>query len=280
MNNEFRELLVQSVAERVPESVDRAAVLLSGGIDSLTCAFALNKIGLNVTGYTFFVEGRGSEDVRAARKAADLFEWRHTVIEVPTENLEEDFLLLASSYDCDVKTEFENTWPFLYVYPEMEEEVVVSGIAADGHYGVSRKAMMHYRDDLETLNQFRSRYFSGDNPAGIRQQRELSRRYEKKLVPPYLDERVKDYWMQFTWEEINEPRQKQKVMQAFPDRFHRFGWRPHKNLQLEAGVDVVFESLLDSPLNKNNRNRVMDLGHDFGKFNNLDPKRWLNNRTP
>jgi len=30
------------------------------------------------------------------------------------------------------------------VYPEIKEQVVLSGWAADGYYGISKKAMLHY----------------------------------------------------------------------------------------------------------------------------------------
>lgn len=268
MNSEFRRLLIEIVEKQIGDQ-DTAAVLLSGGIDSLSCAFALEEIGVNPVGYTFFVDGKGSEDVRAARKAADLFGWSHTVVMIPTDTLEADFLRLARDYDCQKKTHFEVTWPFLYLYPEIEEDTVLNGLFADVHCGLSKKAMMHYRDTLDSLNEYRKGYFQSRSPSGIRQQEKLADEHDLNFVAPYADEEVKRYWREYRWEEINKPNQKQMIMQAFPERYKQFGWRAPKNLQIEGGVDDVFERLLDSDLNKNGRSRVMDLCHDYGKYNNL-----------
>ena len=84
------------------------------------------------------------------------------------------------------------------------------------------------------------------------------------MVNPYLDERVKDYFYQFTWDELNKPKQKQHIRDAFPE-LKKFGnIKPHLNLQLASGVDKVSETLLNSPeINFRNRKRIMDVCKDW-----------------
>ena len=85
-----------------------------------------------------------------------------------TDNLEEDFFKLAKEYDCKKKTHFECVFPFMYLYPEIEQEEVLSGWAADGYYGISKKAMLHYGPgkSKEKFDEFRDNYFDINNQAG------------------------------------------------------------------------------------------------------------------
>ena len=50
----------------------------------------------------------------------------------------------------------------------------------------------------------------------------------KKINPiTYLDERIKNYFYQFTWDELNKPKQKQHIRDAFPE-LNKFGnIKPH-----------------------------------------------------
>ena len=66
-----------------------------------------------------------------------------------------------------------------------------------------------------------------------------------------------------TWEELNKPFQKHIVVNAF-EEFKKFKFKKHINLQLGAGVDKLFEKLLDNrTINFKNRKRVMDIARDW-----------------
>jgi hypothetical protein len=58
-----------------------------------------------------------------------MFDVKCKVIEIPTSNLEVDFIRLAKTIGCKKKTHFECCFPFLYVYPEIKETEVLSGWA-------------------------------------------------------------------------------------------------------------------------------------------------------
>lgn len=257
-------LLEQIISEQLKE--DTVALLLSGGVDSLSCGFAAQALGKRVHAYTFQIENQTSEDSRVAVFAARKLGWEFTLVRVQTKRLEEDFLELAGKWECKKKTQFECTYPFLYLIPQITEKYVLSGIAADGHFGLSKKAMMHFKTPKEKFDEFRTKYFSSPNPAGQLQQKALIESYGKIQIAPYLDKRMFDYFIQFDWNEINEPVQKRLTVFAYTNLFRTVGIRPHKNLQLVAGIPSIFERLLSSRLNKKNRTRVMDLCRDYSGY--------------
>tara|TARA_R110000868_G_scaffold84663_1_gene238585 strand:+ start:2671 stop:3474 length:804 start_codon:yes stop_codon:yes gene_type:complete len=258
---QIADLLQKIIKETV--KAKSAALLLSGGVDSLSLGFACDALGIKVHAYTFQIGETRTEDSVSAERACLLMGWEYSLVKVPIVNLEKDFLILANEWGCKKKTQFECTFPFLHLIPQIKEKYVLSGIAADGHYGLSKKAMIHYRYPKEKFDLFRNNYFSQENPAGQVQQLSLLEYHGHIQCAPYLDKRVFDYFIQFDWDELNKPYQKYKVLTAYREKFQKVGRRPHMNLQLVAGVDHVFEKLLTSKLNLKNRTRVMDLCRDY-----------------
>ena len=86
---------------------DEVAVLLSGGVDSLSVAFAAHELGKKVHAYSFHLDTGSSYDSDKAAEVSQIFKWPLTIKVVPTDNLEEDFFKLAREYDCKKKTHFE-----------------------------------------------------------------------------------------------------------------------------------------------------------------------------
>ena len=264
-------LIVDIIREQAPS--DEVAVLMSGGVDSLTCAFAATRIGKKVNCYTMYVDGKETPDSITSVAAAKTFGWDIKLIDVPVKNIKDDFKKLIRSYDCVKKTQVECTFPFLYVYPHIKEKHIISGVAADGWYGVSKRACIHYKHTKELFDEFRNNYFGSSNPAGVRQQEQLSKEIDANLISPYLDDKVGKWMMQHDWDFFNKPFQKANIIKAFPE-FKTFGKnRKHANLQLVAGIPEYFEQLLnDKKLNFRNRKRVMDLIRDWVKVpeNNIE----------
>ena len=154
--------------------------------------------------------------------------------------------------------------PLVLINPKIIEKYVLTGWGADGYHGVSKKAVMHYKHPKEKFDQFRDDYFLPEKTAGLKWHLTVAEKYGKVMINPYLDKRVKDYFYQFTWDELNKPKQKQHIRDAFPE-LNKFGnIKPHLNLQLASGVDKVFETLLNSPeINFKNRKRIMDVCRDW-----------------
>lgn len=261
--SEFTKLLDGLVKDDVGTKQKKVALLLSGGVDSLTLGFALEHLGIEVVAYTFKLKGTASADAESAEKASRIMGWEFNLIEMPIDNLKKDFIELSEKWKCKKKTQFECTWPFLYIAPLVKEKYIMCGVGADSHYGLSKKAMINYRHTKELMNQFRSEYFAQENPGGWLQQIAVFQNYDIKICAPYLHPDIIKFFMQFSWEEINRPKEKQMIIDSYPEFFNKIDHRKHANMQIVAGVREVFETLLDSDLNVNNRIRVMDLCRDY-----------------
>ena len=284
------ELLETQIKNQIPTK--KCAVLLSGGVDSLSVALAAYNVGIKVIAYSFHLEGNESYDFKTAQKFSEQMGWTFKPTIVPTDNLVEDWHTLVKM-GCKKKTHFECVFPFLYVYPNITEEYVLTGWGADGYFGVSKKAQMRYGseegnkkyhdyfeknpENIKTFNEARAIYFLPENTAGLKWHNKLVDLHKKKHITPYLDDSVSDYFYSFnkdkcwlTWQALNtlngKPVQKHHVRNAFPE-LQEFGKiKQHTNLHLGAGVDKLFESLLNnSKINFNDRKRMMDVSKDWYK---------------
>ena len=103
-------LLIDQIEQ---QTIDKnVAVLLSGGVDSLSVAFAAHRMGKKITAYTFHLEGNRTYDAMKAAEVSKLMGWDcHTVV-VPTFNLVKDFQRLVKEVRCKKKTHFECCFPF------------------------------------------------------------------------------------------------------------------------------------------------------------------------
>lgn len=239
---------------------DGVALYLSGGVDSMTLGFLCNEMGFKVTAYCFEIDNNVTADSSSARRACNMFGWDLKIINVPSENLYDDFKRLTK-LGCRKKTHYECTWPMLYLFPETKEKYIFGGYGADILYGLSKQACMHYKHTIDLLNDYRAKRFADDNPNGVRQREKLARRYGKVLVEPYMDPIMPDYFKDKTWDDCNQPVQKAIVLREFPE-FKNFGRRPHVNYQLLAKIPEYFETLLAGDLNFNKRTRIIDLCRD------------------
>lgn len=273
----IKKLLEDHIRKNVTD--DKVAVLLSGGVDSISVGLAAHHAGKEVHAYSFQLGNQTSYDFAKAAEVSYKMKWEFTPVVVPIENLVSDWYRLVE-LGCRKKTHFETVFPFLYVYPEIEETYVVTGWGADGYFGVSKKAMMRYSSMKKgrnyvayckehnqkrlTFNQFREAYFAEGQCAGLDWHNKLVIEHNKKHITPYLDEKVRDYLMSKTYRELNTPKQKSIVRRDFTE-FKKFGRiETHINLHLAAGVDKLFETLLNNDeINKRGRKRMMDVSRDW-----------------
>jgi asparagine synthetase B (glutamine-hydrolysing) len=252
---------------------NECAVLLSGGVDSLSVAFAAQRLGKKLHAYTFRLSGSTSYDSDKALHAAEVMGWKCTTVEVRTDKLEEDFIRLSHDIKCIKKTHFECCFPFLHVYPHIEQTEVLSGWAADGYYGISKKAVLHYSKTKEKLDEFRDAYFSDGSRAGYNWHKRIADSHGKKFITPYLSVSVSGFFYSMDWGQLNKPYQKHHVVEAFKPEFDRIGKvKKHINLQLGSGIDELFETLLHNPrINFKNRIRVMDMCRDWAGSDSSEP---------
>ena len=116
-------IITNIVDQEAPDQT--VAVLMSGGTDSLTVAAAAHRLNKKLNCYTFRVDGKDSDDSIYAEKACKHFGWNFKLIDVPVNNIENDFFTLIKKYECKKKTHVECTFPFLYVYPHIKEKYIL-----------------------------------------------------------------------------------------------------------------------------------------------------------
>jgi len=271
-------IITNIIDKQVPDK--EVALFLSAGVDSCSVGIAAHRLGKKVHAYTFQMKGETNFDSKHAENIAKKMGWEWTLIEVPSDNLIEDFKTLSLKYNCRKKTHFECTWPFLYVYPQIKEKYIISGILADGHWFYNKslmiKGVVGKKSKKEDLDKERIKYFNPlmkngrdslnaqYNPSGWWQQILLGDEYGKVHCNPYEEKEVFDFYMKYSWREIMEPFDKHHVIEAFQKEFDLIGHRKHQNFQTVAKIPTVFETLLNVPeINFKNRIRIMDICRDW-----------------
>jgi len=257
----------------IPESV---AVLLSGGVDSLSVAFGAHRLGKKITGYSFHLNEDKSYDYCKAEEVCKIMGWRFVGVNIITSlrRLEKDWMRLVK-LGCIRKTHYECVFPFLYLYPAIEETFVLSGWGADGYYGMSRKANTIFRHKREYQIKFMDDYFSPKKQAGYIWHKRVADEYGKIFITPYLTESVKKWFYKRDWDELNREngklKQKRHIRTSFTE-FERIGKvKNHINLQKGGGIDLLFETLMKSKKinikkrknTKNSKNGVMWMCKDW-----------------
>ena len=274
----IKKLLVDHIKNNVPD--DKVAVLLSGGLDSVSVSLAAASAGKKVQAYSFHLDTHKSYDFKKAREVCEHMKWGFTEIVVPTDNLIQDWYRLVK-HGCRKKTHFETVFPFLYVYPEIVEKYVLSGWIADAYFQPGKTASMRYtsfgkakkymkavhdkKAPRVTWTQYRLNYIDGDC-AGLKEHTRLAESHDKIHITPYGDKKIRELLFKKTWKQLNKPRQKETIRKDFTE-LKKFGKiKDHQNLHLNAGVDKLFETLLNnSDINFNNRKRMMDVCRDWYK---------------
>ena len=283
----IKKLLENHIKENIPD--EEVAVLLGGGVDAISIALTAHDCGKKVKAYSFYLEefkvndktyGGESYDYLKAKSVAEIMGWEFVGVKVPRNNLVKDWHRLVK-LKCRKKTHFECVFPFLYVYPKIKETHVLTGWGADGYFGVSKKAMMRFSNDKKwdnytnyckkhnqkqlTFDEFRNAYLDGDC-AGLKEHTNIADNHNKKHITPYLDSEVRKNLMSKSWKELNKPTQKYYIRKDFTE-LKKFGIiKPHLNLHLGAGIQYLFETLLNNKeINFKGRKRMMDVCRDWYK---------------
>ena len=285
----LKKLLEQHIAKKVKHKT--VAVLLSGGVDSLSLALSAHNLGKKIICYSFHLKDNLSYDFETAKKVAEKMNWKFVPVVVPTDNLVDDWHRLVK-LGCRKKTHFECVFPFLYVYPVIKEKYVLTGWGADAYFTPSKTASMRYssitkaknyirywknfykiksfssKSDRQfkirlTYNQYRIKYLDGDC-AGLKEHTRVAEQHDKIHVTPYLDKDVRKFLLSKNYKELNRPRQKEIIRKDFT-KLEEFGKiKEHINLQLGAGVNKLFEKLLENrAINFKDRKRIMDVASDW-----------------
>jgi DNA-cytosine methyltransferase len=250
-------------AVRARSRDDAVALLLSGGLDSTSVGIALQNTGKTIRAYTYRLHDYESRDLKKAKAIARHFDWPLTIIEVPTADSARDFVRLAVEHRCRKKTQFEVTFPMLYVLPRIAEAEVWTGWNADDHYGNRKNYVLHQKrmaregassaERKKDFDAYRRACFERlANPDGgdtFWYAHRLAAQYGKRLLDPYLDEAVREFFLRFDHEQLS-PLRKPLVRQALADELRglpKGSLSVGVRLQTGGGVDAMFETLLHDP---------------------------------
>lgn len=238
-------------------------IAFSGGIDSLSILFSCLDYKKTITCYSFTLENYVSSDYSEARKFADKYGVNFKGILLPTniDILKKDLKFL-NKMGARKKVDYTCGYPMLNIYKNMKENILVSGLGADGHFCISKRGMIHFKDKI---NEFRENLFGNDNYAQKTLNTNLAKYYNKKAILPYLTEEMVQEFKDTTWNELNKPRQKYATLKAYEDYFKKIKVRNHINLQLgDSKIEKNLEQLLRTDWNKDNYKSIT------GIFNSIN----------
>lgn len=255
----IHEIFEQVLNDHIPEK--ECGIFLSGGMDSISLAFAAHRMGKKINAYSFKLDNFDTYDHLKAKEISEQFGWNFISTTVPTTNITQDFHRLIFEYGCSKKTFVECMFPFLYIYPNIIDKKVICGVGDP--YGTTKKVVMNFKEPKSLFDEYRINNYK--KKIGIDQHKPLSDQYGIEIIYPLYDDRVFNYFLQFDWYELNKPVQKRHVREEYAEELSKVGKvKPGINLQIGADIDHLFETLLNNPaINFKNRSRVMDIVRDW-----------------
>lgn len=255
----LRDLLVAQVNAK---SQDDNVALLLGGLDSLTTGLALARSGKTIHAYTYEIKGYPSQERAKVEQLARHYGWKLTIITIDPSDLGSDFIRLAVEFGCKKKVQFECTYVLLHILKYVREREVWTGFNADDYFGNTRKVILQQAAlQREASSDERKKQFDATVDASVAKLYDsnsgdtwwyalrVAAKYGKRLLDPYLDPSIRDYFRRFTHEQLCPPK-KPVVRRAFaeelaglPESAVPVGVR----LQKGGGVHLAFRSLLSDP---------------------------------
>jgi asparagine synthetase B (glutamine-hydrolysing) len=234
--------IIREIFEPLPTQI---AIAMSGGIDSTALLISAIEAGKRPTVLSFTFDGHYSTDFLTAKKVADHFNVDFCPVYLPTDQAEilASIRLLTKSYNLKKKARIECAFPFLYLSKKLQAlkiATLATGLCADGHFGLSKKAMIHHRYPQEKFDAFRCDYFSNPDAGGRKGITQICKNANIKIVNPYYDTKVFQLFIGRSWDELNKPRQKEAIRSEYPE-LDQFKILRHSNLQL--GDSLIAERL-------------------------------------
>lgn len=264
MNNieNLKVLLVNAISKKVGNEKD-ISLLFSGGTDSLTCLFSCFELDIKPTLHTFYLENHISEDYIFSKKIAEKYNLKliPTIIKQDKSQLCFDIFNLIQTYGIYNKIRIQIIYPFLHIFPNIEESKVITGLSADTLYGTNYHSKMKF---VEEFSKIRNYAIQNDEIDGCSTLISMAKKHQKELIVPYRDDAVMKYFLQFSWNELNEPKQKKLSYDAFDNYFKDLNLnRPSCSLVINSKILEWFPMLLDSKLNQHNRNTIDEIFSDI-----------------
>lgn len=223
----------------------RAAVLLSGGVDSQAVLRGLLEAGERPEVLSFRTAETLSTDFRVASETAEALGLPFHEVWIPTEAhilrsyVRDAVERLGLRKKADVEC-FYPRWMALGLAADLKVEVLYTGDGGDGYFGVSKRAILHYSQTPDLMDEWRSLYFGKRNWSQTETIRAEAERLGLSVIMPLADRSLIRVCGGWGWEALNRPKQKQPIR----DAFDLPPLPPHVNLQLgDSGIAEAFKQL-------------------------------------
>ena len=243
------------------------ALLFSGGTDSLTILWTLLDLGIKPTCYTFRLSYFQSADARASRLACQHWGVPQVVVTEDTRPIPDQLADVIGIIRSTRKTHVEVMYGYWFLLAAVQEQHVFSGLQADTLYGSYKSAAIRYgKATAAQFADYRRKLISSPDQEGLRQAGLLSRHFGKVLHTPYSDDRVRGFFLRYSWAELNKPKQKMPPILAFAQEFRQIPiYRHDDNMQCGSRLREHLGALLRDPaVNTRGRKSAAKLYEDLG----------------
>jgi len=260
--NKFRNLLLDVIKNEIKDEKS-IAIFFSGGTDSLTCLFTCLELGLKPILYTFHLENYISEDVKISQKIANYYdlELKIIIIEKNKDQLITDVKNLVNNYRINNKICLQILYPFPYVLEEVNESLILTGLSADTLYGTNYHSKMK---NVKNFNEIRKNLINSDEIDGYMSLKKMVKNSNKKLVAPYRNQKIIDFFLTHSWNELNTPLQKNLSYEAFYDYFKKLKvYRESSSLPINSKITEWHQTIFSSKLNTNHRKYLDEIIQDI-----------------
>lgn len=265
---QFREICKNRIHEI--DSDGKAGLALSGGTDSITVLFAMLECGIKPHCYTFYMDGIISADLKSSRKLSNDFGLELTEVPIASDpdSIYEDIKAVLPYCNKVKKTIIQCMIPWKYIYPEMREETIITGIGGDDLYGTQRKVQVEFHKTGDAgIAKWRHCYsddldFSAGNIARYGQ------RFGKINIDFYNTNSIFDFINTFSLAAINKPMMKAASIMAFEDYYKKGAYyrdQTDHSYQINSRLRDLHDMLLESKYNINGHKAIIGLYNDIAK---------------
>lgn len=254
----LRELINNYIKFNIDDKND-VALLFSGGMDSLSILLSLLDCDIKPHLYSFMLDGIESSDIKKCREISDYYNLEYTEVVIPMSEtkLIADVKYIIRTFGVQKKTAIQCIHPFIYMFEQISEKNVLTGLCADDLYGTSKK-MAIMSKDKNAFNKRRIELLGDETSSGYKYIRNIALRNSKVLFAPYKDSKeITGYLLSLSYSEMNSPKQKNCMYEDYKDILEKNKWyRRNQNLQCSSKLREYHDTLLQTELNVNN-NKVV-----------------------
>lgn len=236
---------------KLPEDV---GLHFGGGMDSLCILFSMFDLGIRPTLYTYCVRGVKNRDLRNSMAIAKQYGLTHRIgwVDPDMNAVLATIRFLIVEMDITVPVPLQCMHGQMYLVDKVTQSVCVHGAYADGSMGSARRVCIQKaRHDKVWFDRWRREMYDGPNTGGAIVLTRLYKRYGKRVFFPYFQHAIRQYFMHHTWAELNRPRYKQHMLDAFPET--EPWYRQRESQQVASGIRAIHRRLLLSNVNEKNR---------------------------